>query len=522
MMSFPSKSDPNAPALPWGSPGARWVLLSTVLASGLVFLDGTSSNVALPAIGDDLGVGMSELQWTINAYTLSLAALILLGGSLGDRYGRRRIFTIGLVWFTVASLLCGLAQDGLTLILARALQGVGGALLTPGSLAIIQTTIAPEDRARAVGAWSGLSGIAAALGPLAGGWLVDIGSWRLIFLTNIPIAAVALYVTLRYVPETRNANATGEFDRLGPPLAVLGLAATTWALIEIGARGLAPLPAAVGILGVITLAAFILSQRTASQLMMPLAIFASKQFNGANLVTVAVYGVYTIMLFLLMIHLQQVLGYSPLQAGLAAMPITMLLLPLSAPAGQLAQRIGPRIPMTVGPLLIALGILLMARIGVGSSYLTDVFPGVILFGLGLTLTAAPLTATVLAAVPEDDAGIASATNNAVSRAAGLAAIAVIPGLAGLSGDSLSDPAAFASGFRVAMLISSGIALAGALCGWFLIQNQLAGGKDACPYDRVSRQYHCSVGAPPLEPGPDWPSTETESRPVRRASPATGS
>jgi EmrB/QacA subfamily drug resistance transporter len=494
------------PAVAWGSPRGRWILLSTVLASGLVFLDGTSSNVALPAIGQDLGVGVSGLQWTINAYMLALAALIMLGGSLGDRLGRRRVFMIGIVWFSIASLLCGLAQDGTSLILARALQGVGGALLTPGSLAIIQTTFVPEDRARAVGAWSGLSGIAAAVGPLAGGWLVDLWSWRLIFLTNLPIAAVALLITARYVPETRNPHATGGFDRVGTLLAALGLAGTTWALIEFGESGATTLVIIVGIVGAGALAAFIVSQRYVAQPMMPLGMFASRQFTGANLVTVAVYGVYSIMLFLLMIHLQQVLGYSPLQAGLAAMPITMLLLPLSAQAGHLAQQIGPRLPMTAGPLLIAAGVLLMVRIDAESTYFGSVFPAVILFGLGLTLTAAPLTATVLAAVDENNAGIASATNNAVSRAAGLLAIALIPGIAGLGAESFTNPDAFASGFRVAMLISGGIALLGALCGWLMIQNRLAGRENACPYDRVQRQYHCAIDGAPLEPGSDWPAT----------------
>jgi EmrB/QacA subfamily drug resistance transporter len=493
VQSLPGKAE-----VEWGSLQGRGILLATILGSGLVFLDATSSNVALPAIGDDLGMNISGLQWTINSYTLAITALILLGGSLGDRFGRRRMFAAGVIWFTIASVLCGLAPTGNSLIAARALQGIGGALLTPGTLAILQTSFKQEDRARAIGAWSGLSGVAAAVGPVLGGWFVDLWSWRLIFLSNVAIAVPALLVGLRCIPETVGDTST-RLDYRGAALAIVGLGGTTWALIEAGNQP-GSLPVLIsGGAGIAALIGFVITERRATDPMMPLGIFRSRQFTAANLVTVAVYGAFGVMLFLLMIQLQEVVGYSPLEAGLAALPITGLLLVLSAPAGQLAQDVGPRLPMTFGPMTIGIGLVLMLRIEADSAYLTGILPAVFLFGLGLTMTVAPLTATVLASVDESNVGVASGVNNAISRGAGLLAIAVVPGLAGITGDSYTDASLFASGFRTAMIIAAGISLAGGVIGALLIQNRLEGDAESCPYDELDRQFHCAVDGAPLQP-----------------------
>jgi len=490
----PSVAGENA--VTWGTPAARWILLATVLGSGVAFLDATVVNVALPTIGTELGASVAGLQWILNGYTLTLASLILIGGALGDRFGRRRIFVVGVAWFAAASLLCGLAPSTGTLVAARALQGVGGALLTPGSLAIIQASFAPGDRARAVGAWSGLSGIAAAMGPLAGGWLVGAGSWRLIFLINVPLAIAVVVVAVRHVPETRDTSARG-LDVAGAMLTAVGLAGVTWALIQAGERGATGAALSVGAVGLAALAGFVAVEKRGRHPMLPLEIFRSRQFTAANLVTFAVYAGLGITFFLLVLHLQEVLGYSPLQAGLATFPVTGLMLVLSARAGLLADRIGPRLPMTAGPLGMAMGLVLLSRVQEDATYLGTVLPGVVMFGLGLTLTVAPLTATVLAAASTRHAGVASGVNNAISRAAGLIAVAVIPGLSGLTGDAYRDPAVFATGFRTAMLISAALAVLGAGLAWLLIRNELAGRADPCPAARLDRRHHCAVAGAPL-------------------------
>jgi EmrB/QacA subfamily drug resistance transporter len=481
----------------WGTPEARWVLFATVLGSGIAFLDATVVNVALPTIGRELDASVAGLQWIVNGYTLTLASLILIGGSLGDRFGRRRVFLIGIAWFAVASLLCGLAPDAGTLVAARALQGVGGALLTPGSLAIIQASFAPGDRARAVGAWSGLSGIAAALGPFFGGWLVGAGSWRLIFLINVPLAIAAILVALRFVPESRDPEAVRGLDVAGAALTALGLAGVSWALIEAGERGVTATMVAVGAAGVASLAGFVIVERRSRHPMLPLEIFRSRQFTAANLVTFIVYAGLGISFFLLVVDLQQVLGYSPMQAGLATLPVTVLMLALSSRAGALADRIGPRVPMALGPIGVAIGFVLLSRVQQGATYPGTVLPGVIVFGLGLTLTVAPLTASVLAAAPARHAGIASGVNNAISRSAGMFAIAVIPGIAGLTGDAYRDAVAFASGFRTSMLIGAALAAAGSALAWFMIRNEVPGRVHACPAARLDRRHYCAVDAAPL-------------------------
>ena len=481
----------------WGTPRARWVLLATVLGSGMAFLDATVVNVALPTIGADLNASVAGLQWVINGYTLTLASLILLGGSLGDRFGRRRIFLLGTVWFAGASLLCGVAPTSEALVAARALQGIGGALLTPGSLAILQASFAMSDRGRAVGAWSGLSGVAAATAPFVGGWLIDVGSWRPIFLINVPLAVAVVVVSLRHVPETRDAARVRGIDVPGALLTVVGLAGVTWALIEAGERGATTGVLSSGAIGLGSLAGFVAAERRVRHPMLPLEIFRSWQFSAANLVTFIVYASLSIMFFLFVVHLQQVLGYSPLQAGAATLPITGLMLALSAPAGMLADRIGPRLPMTIGPLGIAAGLALVSRVQAEATYFGTILPGLLVFGLGLSLTVAPLTATVLAAATSKHAGIASGVNNAISRGAGLLAVAAIPGLTGLTGDAYRDPAIFASGFRAAMRISAALAAAGGLLAWLSIRNEVARPADSRPSARLDRHHHCAVDGAPL-------------------------
>lgn len=467
----------------------------------MAMLDATTVSVALPALGTDLGATVADLQWTINAYTLTLASLILLAGSLADRFGRRRVFVIGITWFAVASLLCAVAPSVNALIFARALQGIGGALLTPGSLAIIQASFAPGDRARAVGAWSGLVGVSAALGPILGGYLVEQASWRWIFLINLPIALFVLAITSRHVPETKAPQRVPGFDIAGSVVAITALGASSWALIESGEKGAATSVLLAGAVGIIALVAFVLMERRSPHPLIPPSIFRSHQFTGANVVTFLVYGGMSGVFFLLVVYLQQVAGFSPLLAGAALLPVTALMLVLSSRAGTLAQRIGPRLPMSLGPLVIASGMLLMAGIGAGSQYLSSVVPAVVVFGLGLSLTVAPLTAAVLASAADEMTGIASGINNAVSRAAGLLAVAVLPVVAGLSGDAYRDPVAFAAGFRVAITLSAVFVALGGVIAWLTIRNDVLG---AAPDEVRARpispaRTHCAVAGAPLTP-----------------------
>jgi EmrB/QacA subfamily drug resistance transporter len=447
------------------------VLLATVLGSGIAFLDATVVNVALPTIGEELDAGIAGLQWVVNAYTLTLSGFLLLGGSLGDHYGRRRVFVVGVVWFAAASLLCGVAPSVEALVAARALQGIGGALLTPGSLAIIEASFRAEDRGAAIGAWSGLGGVTAAIGPFLGGWLVQAASWRWIFLINLPLAVVVVWVARRHVPESRDPGAGRGLDYTGAALAAAGLAGVVYALTDGPALGwTSPRILLAGVVGVAALVAFVLWERRSRHPMLPLDIFASRQFTAANLVTFAVYGALGGALFLMPIQLQRVVGFSPLAAGVALIPITLVMLLLSARAGRLSARIGPRLPMTLGPLLVAAGFVLYTRIGPGASYLTDVLPGMLVFALGLTLTVAPLTATVLAAAAAEHAGIASAVNNDVARTAGLLAVAILPVAAGISGTDALDPTNFNAGFHTAVLLAATLCTAGALTAWFAIRN----------------------------------------------------
>jgi EmrB/QacA subfamily drug resistance transporter len=432
----------------------------TALGSGLVLLETTVVNVALLALERDLASSLAELQWTVNAFTLVLSALILLGGGLGDRFGRRRVYLVGVVWFAAASLLCGLAPSAAWLIAGRVLQGVGGALIVPGSLALVQASFHADDRARAVGWWSGLSGTAGAAGPLVGGALVDAAGWRWVFLVNVPIAIVIAALLARHVPESRDGRPAHRFDVAGALLAAVGLGGVTYALIQPFNGGWTA--AAVGLLA---FAGFVRVERRSQAPMLPLGLFTSRQFSAANLASFFLYGALAGFIFFLPIQLQLTVGYAPLATGLALLPLTVLTLALSARAGALTARIGPRVPLAAGSLCCAAALLLATRVGMQSPYLTDVLPVVVLTGIGIPLITPPLTTTVLSAVPDTRAGIASAVNNGVARAAGLVVVAALPLLAGLPQDAADNPAALDRGFDVAMLICAGMFLLGGLVAW---------------------------------------------------------
>ncbi|VTR75258.1 DHA2 family efflux MFS transporter permease subunit [Cellulomonas hominis] len=457
-----------------GTPAGRGTLLATVLGSALVFLDGTVVGIALPAIADDLGATTAGLQWTVNGYALTLAALLLLGGSLGDRLGRRRMFLVGTVAFAAASVLCAVAPTVGLLVAARAVQGVGGALLTPGSLAILQSSFREGDRARAIGAWSGLAGAVGAVAPFLGGWIIEQAGWRWVFGINIPLAALVVVVALRWVPESRDPDASGPLDVLGTVLAAVGLGALTWSLTAWSERGAVDaLVAVVGAVGVLGLVAFVVTEARTPYPTLPLRLFRWRPFAAVNLATLLVYAALTGIFFFLPVTLQVVTGWSPLAAGIASLPATVLMLLLSARGGALGARIGPRIPMTIGPLLAGAGAALLAGIGPGTEYVTGVLPGVLAVGAGLVLTVAPLTATALGAAPDHLAGTASATNNAVARVAGLLAVAVLPLVAGV-GTGLSDPEVLAEAHPVAMLTCAGLMAGGALVAAVGVPGSTAG------------------------------------------------
>jgi EmrB/QacA subfamily drug resistance transporter len=498
-------TNPPLAGVTMGTPAGRWVLLATIFGSGMAMLDATVVNIALPSIGHDLGADFRTLQWIVNAYTLTLAALILLAGALGDRFGRRRVFLVGVVWFAVASLLCGLAPTAPVLVAARALQGIGGALLTPGSLAIISSSFVAADRAKAVGAWSGLSGVATAIGPFAGGYLVAL-NWRAIFLVNLPIAILIVVVSLRHVPDSSDAQSPPGLDVTGAVLTAAGLAGVTYALTSLGGESGSDIAVfATGAGGVAALLAFVLVERRSPHPLVPLGLFTDRRFSVANAVTLLVYAGLGVFFFLLVLQLQIVAGYSPLVAGTALLPVTALMLLLSARAGALAERIGPRLPMTVGPLLAAIGFLLTLRIGRGASYPLDVLPAVVVMGLGLSLTVAPLTATVLGSADPRYAGTASGVNNAVARAGGLLAVAVIPAVAGLGSADYTDPLSFDMGFHIAMLISAALLALGSLLAAILLR-ETRSAPLPIPAERIplERCAHCGITGPQLHPltGPD--------------------
>jgi EmrB/QacA subfamily drug resistance transporter len=437
----------------------RLTLVATVLGSGIAFLDGTVVNVALPTIGRKLEADLAGLQWVVSAYALTLASLILLGGSLGDRYGRRKVYLLGVSGFAVCSFLCAISPTIEVLIAARALQGVAAALLTPGSLAILQASFRPEDRMRAIGAWSGMVGIATAAGPIVGGWLVG-WTWRAIFWLNLPLAVLVVLLCRRVVPESSDPQASRHIDTTGVVLATLGLAGTTYALTEWGASGASPVTVGVGVVGVVALVAFVLAERREAHPMVPISLFASRDFSVVNLVTLVVYAALAGCFFFLAVQLQVTGGYSPLAAGAATVPVSILMLLLSERAGALAARLGARLMIGTGSVVCAISLLLLSTIGRHPSFVTHVLPGITLFGLGLCTLVAPLTGTVLAAAPDRYAGTARGINTGVSRAGGLLAIAAVPLLVGLRGDDYADPAALTPGYQQAMYRCAGLLVLG--------------------------------------------------------------
>src|ERR1700757_833492 len=452
--------------LPLASAGARWLIAAAVLGSGIALLDSTVVNVALPAIGRELGGGLTDQQWVLDGYLLPLSACLLSGGAAGDRYGRRRVFIAGLVVFTVASLGCGLAPTIGWLIGARLVQGVGAAALVPGSLALIDAGIVEADRGRAVGIWAGMSGVTTALGPFIGGWLVDAASWRWVFFLNLPLAVAVVWIAVRHMPESRDPTAEGSPDVIGTAAVTVGLSGAIYALIEIPSRGWTFVTGTAAVAGAAALVAFPLIEQRVRSPVLPLKLFRSRQFTGANLTTLAVYTAVGGALFLLALQLQQSLRYSALATGLSMLPMTIIMLIGSPWAGARGQRAGPRLPMTVGPLIAAAGLALMARVVPGATYLNAVLPAVVVFGIGLAITVAPLTAAVLSAVPDAYAGTASGVNNAISRVAGLLAIAVLPAAAGI-GAGPGQP--LGPGFSVAMVITAVLCVIGGITAWVSVR-----------------------------------------------------
>nr|WP_258055124.1 DHA2 family efflux MFS transporter permease subunit [Streptomyces sp. Ru71] len=495
----------NGAGLAYASGQGRWVLTAAVLGSAVASIDATVVGIALPAIGQDFHAGLAALQWVVTAYTLTLAGLLLVAGALGDRYGRRRFFLIGVTWFAAASLMCGLAPDAPTLIAARALQGVGAALLTPGSLAILEVTFAPDDRGKAIGAWSGLSGVGTAIGPFLGGWLIQAVSWRWIFAVNLPVAAAVIAISMLHVPESRDPQAPERVDVVGGALVTLGLVGITYGLIEAPSSGwtgavvLGSLTA-----GALLLGSFVLWERRSRNPVLPLELFRSAQFNATNAVTFVLYGALGGALFLVPVQLQQVSGYTALEAGISLLPLTAVMLLLSARSGALAARIGPRAQMSIGPVLVGSGIALFTRVGAAADYLTEVLPAVLVLALGLATTVAPLTATALATAPARHAGAASAVNNDVARAAGLIAVSVLPAAAGLTGAAYLDPDRFSAGFGTACLISGALCVLAGLLAAAIIRNPDRPVHAAVgPRETVVEQHplHCALDAPPaITPG----------------------
>jgi EmrB/QacA subfamily drug resistance transporter len=462
----------------------RLTLVATILGSTVVFLDSTVVNVALPAVSDDLDTGLAGQQWVIEAYMLTLVSLLLVGGSLGDQFGRRRIFVVGLLAFGVTSALCAVAPSSEFLIGARALQGIAGALLVPGSLAIVAASFEGAARGKAVGTWTAWTGIATVFGPAGGGALIDVLSWRAIFWVNLPLIAATIALTLHAVRESRDPEAFRGVDWLGIGLSAAGLGGPVFALIEEPSHGWSdPLIWIPLVAGVACFALFVVHEARARQPMLDLALFRIRNFAVANLTTLSAYAGLIGGLFFVGLFLQQVAGYSALEAGLATTPISLLLFVLSPRFGRIASGPGPRMPMTLGPIVGGLGLIMLLRVDSTPDYLADVLPAIVVFGLGLAATVAPLTATVLDSVEERHVGIASGVNNGVSRVAGLLAIAVLGAVisanfdAGVAGEvaggplTARAPEASTSAFHLGVLIAGLLMIAGGIVSALGIENR---------------------------------------------------
>jgi EmrB/QacA subfamily drug resistance transporter len=443
----------------------RFTLVATILGASMVFIDATVINVALPVLQRDLGGGLATQQWVVDAYLLTLGSLLLVGGSLGDIFGAVRVFTIGVAAFGAASVLCAVAPDATTLIVFRGIQGIAGALMTPASLALITSTFEGNERGAAIGTWTAWSGVSTVFGPLLGGWLVDVTSWRAIFLINIPFAVVTLALVRTLVPHPQAQPRDVKVDYVGGVLGALGLGGIVFGFIEQPRLGWSH-PGVAGALagGAVALAAFVAWELRREQPMLPFRLFRMRNFAVTNLETLAVYGGLTATFFFLAVFLQQNAGYSPLDAGLATLPVTVVMFLLSRYAGKMSMRYGPRFFMSAGPLIAGAATLMLARLSERVDYWTDIFPPIVAFGVGLSLTVAPLTTTLLSDAGPGDAGVASGVNNAVSRVAGLLAIAIV-GLAAGNGENLT-----AHGFHVAMTITGGLLCAGGVIGAVGIRN----------------------------------------------------
>jgi len=476
-----SPADGSGPGelLRYRSAQGRWVVAAMILGSSVAGIDSTVVAVALPAIGRNLHVGFQGLQWTVTSYTLTLASLILLAGSLSDRWGRRRVFLAGLGWFTVASVLCAAAPGIGWLIAARAVQGVGGALMTPASLAIIEAAFQPGDRTHAIGTWAGFSGVSAAVAPFIGGWLLETGSWRWIFLINVPVAAAVAWITLRHVPESRGTS-SGSADWRGALAGAAALATITYAIIVLPSGGVSsPGFAIAAVLALLSSATFAVAEWRGSHPMLPPAIFRPAQFRAANAVTFVVNGALGGFAFVFIPALEIIAGYSPVVAGSALVPVTVVTLLLSGASGRLAQRIGPRPQLVAGCLLCTAAAMLAVRIGPQASYWTVVLPVALLFGLGLASLLPPLIASAMNSAPDSLAGLASGVNNAVARVAGLLWIAALPPITGLTGAAYTDPVQF----RVSFAQISWICAAAFACAAVLAATFITGPRDLIPARR---------------------------------------